>query len=392
MDNKGTVYSYIDPDHGQSEPLEVAKFAYDPYGRMMSRSGAMSENLSFGFQTKYYDKETAHWYFGLRYYDAATCKWLNRDPLEEEGGYNLYAFVNNDPVNGIDYLGMEATEEDIEATENAWKYVLEHNGFGKKFERLASIWDSEANSSTSKTGAFFSKIMSSVNRGIGALDFSYTSKKIAYEMTANYVSMAENRDVSRRRAAFDAIQLTVNPGRMLAEGLNRTSYQHGDFGRKLEGEDLALRYISGAAATSASIAYGAGSFSQLGKTAAVSEIALKGGIRVPFVSSCNTPMQILMSGLTRVTKREWMLFINAEGKTILRLGLRDEVSTQGASKVLAHSHVDYKYIDLQLSDADIIALKSFNQNSTILIPGKGVNFMGKEIDNAIELYLQSKGL
>ncbi|OGV50764.1 MAG: hypothetical protein A2X49_12160 [Lentisphaerae bacterium GWF2_52_8] len=69
----------------------------------------MADSFPFGFQTKYYDPETAHYYYGFRYYDPTTCKWLNRDPLEEDGGYNLFAFVNNDPVNGVDYLGCEST-------------------------------------------------------------------------------------------------------------------------------------------------------------------------------------------------------------------------------------------------------------------------------------------
>lgn len=39
------------------------------------------------------------------YMDPAMGRFLNRDPLGESGGLNLYAFCNNDPVNGIDYLG-----------------------------------------------------------------------------------------------------------------------------------------------------------------------------------------------------------------------------------------------------------------------------------------------
>ena len=34
--------------------------------------------------------------------------FLNRDPIEEAGGLNLYAFVGNDPVSRIDYLGRYA--------------------------------------------------------------------------------------------------------------------------------------------------------------------------------------------------------------------------------------------------------------------------------------------
>ena len=33
--------------------------------------------------------------------------WLNRDPIGEEGGLNLYGFVGNDGVNRWDYLGQE---------------------------------------------------------------------------------------------------------------------------------------------------------------------------------------------------------------------------------------------------------------------------------------------
>ena len=45
-------------------------------------------------------------YYGYRYYDPQTGKWPSRDPIEEEGGVNLYEFVGNDGVNKWDYLGQ----------------------------------------------------------------------------------------------------------------------------------------------------------------------------------------------------------------------------------------------------------------------------------------------
>jgi RHS repeat-associated protein len=45
-------------------------------------------------------------YYGYRYYDAVTGRWPSRDPIEERGGANLYAFVGNDGVNLWDYLGL----------------------------------------------------------------------------------------------------------------------------------------------------------------------------------------------------------------------------------------------------------------------------------------------
>ena len=41
-----------------------------------------------------------------RYYDPLTGRWPSRDPIEEEGGVNLYGFVWNDGVNKWDFLGQ----------------------------------------------------------------------------------------------------------------------------------------------------------------------------------------------------------------------------------------------------------------------------------------------
>ena len=45
-------------------------------------------------------------YYGYRYYDPKTGRWPSRDPIGEEGGMNLYGFVENDGVNQRDLLGM----------------------------------------------------------------------------------------------------------------------------------------------------------------------------------------------------------------------------------------------------------------------------------------------
>ncbi len=50
-------------------------------------------------------------YYGYRYYSPALGRWLSRDPIEEQGGLNLYAFVNNDPVNKWDVLGLSLMDQ-----------------------------------------------------------------------------------------------------------------------------------------------------------------------------------------------------------------------------------------------------------------------------------------
>ncbi len=45
-------------------------------------------------------------YYGLRYYNPQTGRWLNRDPIWEWGGLNLYTYVWNSPLNFVDPYGL----------------------------------------------------------------------------------------------------------------------------------------------------------------------------------------------------------------------------------------------------------------------------------------------
>lgn len=47
---------------------------------------------------------------GLRYYNPSTGRWVNRDPIEEDGGRNLHAVVQNNMVGLFDILGLAPGE------------------------------------------------------------------------------------------------------------------------------------------------------------------------------------------------------------------------------------------------------------------------------------------
>ncbi len=40
-------------------------------------------------------------------YDPTIGRWLSRDPIGEDGGTNLYRYVENDPINAVDLLGLD---------------------------------------------------------------------------------------------------------------------------------------------------------------------------------------------------------------------------------------------------------------------------------------------
>ena len=87
----------------------VAEYTYDAFGKTIAQSGPMADVFRHRFSTKYYDSETDLYYYGYRFYSSALMRWLNRDPIEEEGGLNLYGFCENCAISMFDGLGLNVT-------------------------------------------------------------------------------------------------------------------------------------------------------------------------------------------------------------------------------------------------------------------------------------------
>ncbi|MGF1795410.1 RHS repeat-associated core domain-containing protein, partial [Photobacterium swingsii] len=77
----------------------IGQYDYSPYGSV----GSSNYDLQpFGMSTKRSDFASGLVYFGYRFYMPNLGRWLNRDPLQEQGGINLYAYVNGDPLGYVD--------------------------------------------------------------------------------------------------------------------------------------------------------------------------------------------------------------------------------------------------------------------------------------------------
>jgi RHS repeat-associated protein len=60
----------------------------------------------FGFQGQVHDAETGWYNYGYRFYVPPLGRWINRDPIQERGGTNLYLFSRSQPMNLFDALGL----------------------------------------------------------------------------------------------------------------------------------------------------------------------------------------------------------------------------------------------------------------------------------------------
>jgi len=77
----------------------------DPFGAAtVDPASTVTNNLRFSSQ--YFDAESGLHYNTMRYYDPVAGRYVNRDPIGELGGVNLYGFVGNDGINSIDLLGL----------------------------------------------------------------------------------------------------------------------------------------------------------------------------------------------------------------------------------------------------------------------------------------------
>lgn len=63
-----------------------------------------SANL-YRFSSKEWHPPSGLVYYGYRFYEPTLQRWLNRDPIQERGGINLYAFVTNSPNSNLDCFG-----------------------------------------------------------------------------------------------------------------------------------------------------------------------------------------------------------------------------------------------------------------------------------------------
>jgi len=105
--------------YNSSNSALVGSYEYDLWGKLISVTPASATSDPNGILTKnpfryrgyYYDEETGFYYLNARYYDPQMRRFISADDMAYLGadgsitGFNLFAYCDNNPINGFDNEG-----------------------------------------------------------------------------------------------------------------------------------------------------------------------------------------------------------------------------------------------------------------------------------------------
>lgn len=145
-DANGTTFYHADGNGNitmliNNLQLVVAKYIYDPFGNTLSMYGSLADANLYRFSSKEWNVSLGLYYCIYRFYDPSLQRWLNRDPIGEKGGINLYEFVINDPMDYNDGLGLAI-----------WTCVRIAQITGNRTFTHAYFWDDRLNANPHSCG------------------------------------------------------------------------------------------------------------------------------------------------------------------------------------------------------------------------------------------------
>lgn len=106
----------------------IANYGYDEWGNeILNDTSEIAEINPLRYRGYYQDAETGYYYLQSRYYNAEICRFINSDIAQiaqmgknDINGLNLFAYCNNNPVNGVDYSGYYSARNAATYAEKWW--------------------------------------------------------------------------------------------------------------------------------------------------------------------------------------------------------------------------------------------------------------------------------
>ena len=221
--NSFTKYYYILNLQGDVVKLvtasgsEVASYAYDAWGNILSQSGSMADKNPLRYRGYYYDSETGFYYLQSRYYDPANRRFINADSYASTGqgfiGTNMFAYCNNNPIRYADHNGR-SLEDIIE-----WLMALLANTTASRLSFTLAIVNTLTNSKL-ESNPELSTVGKILNDQNGATGNNY---RYGFQTATNngceVIAIHNAKVLTGRESTFTQTALSVQlKGAMLAGG------------------------------------------------------------------------------------------------------------------------------------------------------------------------------
>ena len=119
---------------------DVGHYRYDAFGNTLEAVGPRAADNPYRFSTKPVHERSGLYDFGFRFYSPGMGRWLNRDPIQEAGGINLYAAMGNNPVNSLDSYGLDVGWANRPWANDPYGYESNKASQGFKTADEAAAW------------------------------------------------------------------------------------------------------------------------------------------------------------------------------------------------------------------------------------------------------------
>jgi hypothetical protein len=151
------------------------------------------------------------YYFGRRYYDPVLQRFLNQDPIQEAGGFNMHSFVGNSPINNIDPYGLQ-----VPAPMNL---VV---GFGPGYGQSISDYNNQVQSAANTSLPMITGALAATATGgladAGLVGTGLMSPGIASGFATGALAASAGDAASQATAMALGNQQNFDPGQMAAAG------------------------------------------------------------------------------------------------------------------------------------------------------------------------------
>lgn len=226
----GKTYLYIKNSFNDiigimdTECNEIVKYSYDSWGKIININDLTDENIGkinpFRYRSYYYDDETELYYLNSRYYSPMLHRFISPDSClgstGDHNGYNLYAYVANNPINYFDPNGnslksiKKAIKKGLKKIVNSAKKII--NSVKKIVKQITT---GKANFVVEyQIGLGMETESHGMNVGFNkSFGHGYSSKRKEYDFTSNSIGVTAEKFGAEYGLSAELInyQSGVNP-------------------------------------------------------------------------------------------------------------------------------------------------------------------------------------